>query len=155
GNTSSLHDGAAIAIVVSERMWQSLGKPPALRLLASAAMGVAASAEGSAPISAMEKLYARINGFDRASVGVVEMGEVSAAQAIAFVEGLGIDEAIVNPDGGTLARGHPLGASGAVLVTRVFTHLVRTKGNRALRRGAVVQSAAGGLGLAAMFEAAT
>src|SRR5262245_6553471 len=152
GNTSTLHDGAAIVVVVSERMWQSLGKPPALRLVASAALGVAADAESCAPLSAIQKLYARLNGFDRSSVGVFEMNEVSAAQAIALVDGLGLDERVVNPDGGAVTRGHPLGASGAVLVTRLFTRMARARGDQTPRRGAVVQSAVGGLGLAAVFE---
>jgi acetyl-CoA C-acetyltransferase len=152
-NTAHPHDGAAICVVVSEAVWQRLGKPPALRLLASAAEGVGPEEEAEAPIAAVDKLYRRLNGFDRSTVQAMELGETSAAQAIAFMRTLGIDEAIFNTDGGGVVRGHPLGASGAVLVVRLFTRLVRRGGGAGGGRGAVALGAIGGLGLAAMFEA--
>lgn len=152
GNTSALHDGAAMVVAVSESIWDELGRPSALRLVASASQGVSADDEASAPLAAMRKLYGRLNGFDRSDLRVVEMGEASAAQAIAFADGLGIDADIVNPAGGALVRGHPLGAAGAVLVVRLFTDLVRAP-QEAVRFGAVAQGTIGGLGLAALFEA--
>lgn len=153
GNTSAMHDGAAIVVAVSDRIWQSLGRPPSLRLVASATQGVAPDAEAGAPLAAMLKLYGRLNGFDRSSIGVIETSENSAAQVLALLDGLGLDENIVNPDGGAIVRGHPFGASGAVLVTRLFTHMVRAAGTNKPRHGAVAQGAIGGLGLAAVFEA--
>ena len=152
-NTSQPHDGAAIVIVVSAAVWQRLGKPPALRLLASAAQGVTPELEAEAPIAAMTKLYGRLNGFDRASVRAVELGESSAAQAIAVMSSLGIDDGIMNAEGGAVVRGHPLGASGAVLVVRLFSRLIRRDPERRGGYGAVTLGAIGGLGLAAMFEA--
>jgi acetyl-CoA C-acetyltransferase len=152
-NTAQPHDGAAIAVVVSHEVWHRLGKPPALRLMASAAQGVEPEYEAEAPIAAMNKLYARLNGFDRSSVEAVELSETSAAQAIAVMTSLGIDDGVMNADGGAIVRGHPLGASGAVLVVRLFSRIVRRFTDRHARRGAVALGAIGGLGIAAMFEA--
>lgn len=152
-NTAQPHDGAAIAVVVSEAVWRRLGQPPALRLVASAVQGVAPDLEAEAPIAAMNKLYGRLNGFDREAVRAIELGETSAAQAIALMTSLGIDDGVLNSDGGAVVRGHPLGASGAVLVVRLFSRLIRRDPRRDNGCGAVALGAIGGLGLAAMFEA--
>ncbi len=152
GNTSSLHDGAAFVVVVSEKVWKARGKPPALRLVSAASLGVAPEKDGEAPIEAVRKLYGRLNGFKRDEIGVFELSESSAAQEIALAELLEIDPAKINPDGGAIARGHPLGASGAVLVVRLFSTLVRTPDTKA-RYGVATLGAIGGLGLAALFEA--
>ena len=152
-NTSQPHDGAAIVVVVSEAVWNRLGKPPALRLVASAAQGVSPQLEADAPIAAMQKLYGRLNGFDHTAIRAVEMGESSAAQAIALMNAFGIDDGVVNSEGGAVVRGHPMGASGAVLVVRLFSRLVRRDGAERKGYGAVTQGAIGGLGLAALFEA--
>lgn len=153
-NTAQPHDGAAFVVVVSKAVWQRLGKPPALRLVANAAEGVAPEREAEAPIAAMGKLYQRLNGFDRSAVRAVELGETSAAQAIAVMSSLGIDDGIVNSEGGAIVRGHALGASGAVLVVRLFSRLLRRDAQRRDGFGAVTLGALGGLGLAAMFETA-
>ncbi|HYD15928.1 MAG TPA: thiolase family protein [Hyphomicrobium sp.] len=153
GNTSSLHDGAAFVVVVSERVWKARGKPPALRLVSTAALGVAPESDGEAPIEAMRKLYGRLNGFKRDEIGVFELSESSAAQEIALAEVLNIDLEKINPDGGAIARGHPLGAAGAVLVVRLFSSLVRTPDSKKGRYGVATLGAVGGLGLAALFEA--
>lgn len=152
GNTSSLHDGAAFVVVVSEKVWKARGKPPALRLVSVASLGVAPEKDGEAPIEAVRKLYGRLNGFKRDEIGVFELSESSAAQEIALAELLDIDPAKINPDGGAIARGHPLGASGAVLVVRLFSTLVRTRDVKS-RYGVATLGAIGGLGLAALFEA--
>jgi acetyl-CoA C-acetyltransferase len=152
-NTSALHDGAAFLAVVDEARWRRLGAPPALRLVAASVLGVTAETEAQAPIAALTRLHQRLNGFDRSAIGVVEMSESSAAQAIALMDSLGIEDAVLNPDGGAVARGHPLGAAGAVLVTRLFTRLVRSPGADAPRYGVATLGTFGGLGLAALFEA--
>lgn len=152
-NTSQPHDGAAIVVVVSHAVWLRLGKPPALQLLASAAEGVAPEFEAEAPIAAMRKLDTRLNGYDRSNIRAVELGESSAAQAIAMMSALGIDDGIMNSEGGAVVRGHPLGAAGAVLVVRLFSRLVRRSPDVRTGYGAAVLGAVGGLGLAAMFEA--
>lgn len=153
GNTSAPHDGAAIVVAVSQSRWEEMGRPPALRLVASAARGVSPNEETGAPIAAMQKLYARLNGFDRDAISLVELGETSAAQAIAFSAALGLDDDIVNPDGGATVRGHPLGAAGSVLVVRLFTRMARGVNGERLKFGAAALGASGGLGIAALFEA--
>jgi acetyl-CoA C-acetyltransferase len=153
GNTSSLHDGAAFVVVVSETVWKARGKPAALRLVSAAALGVAPGSDGEAPIAATRKLYDRLNGFKRDDIGVFELSENSAAQEIALAELLDVDPARINPDGGAVARGHPLGAAGAVLVVRLFSRLVRAPEPNARRYGVATLGAIGGLGLAALFEA--
>ena len=152
GNTSSLHDGAAVSVVVSHDVWSSLGKPRGLRLVAHAARGVAPDAEASAPIEAMRNLKARFKGYKDSDIGQIEMSESSAAQAIAVIRALELDEELVNPDGGALARGHPFGAASSVLVTRLFTRMARGE-SKGRSLGIATLGVAGGMGLAALFEA--
>jgi acetyl-CoA C-acetyltransferase len=153
GNTSALHDGAAFVVVVSKNVWMELGKPPALRLVASATQGVTPDNEAGAPIDAMKKLAGRLNGVKRSEIRRFEVSESSAAQAIALAESLDIDDALINPDGGAIVRGHPLGAAGAVIVVRLFTGMVRERSNDSARYGVATLGAIGGMGLAALFEA--
>jgi acetyl-CoA C-acetyltransferase len=151
-NTSSLADGAAFAVIVSEAIWIAAGRPPALKLLAGASVGVGPSLEAKAASAAMQKLLARAAP-DMTGLGHIEMSEASAAQAIAFTRALELDEALLNPDGGAIAWGHPMGAAGAVSVARLFQRLVRHPDGRRPRLGACAQGALGGLGIAALFEA--
>lgn len=152
-NTSSMHDGAAAVVVVSERIWQRLGRPPALKLRAAASIGATPAEEAAAPMSATRKLLTRVNGtLDPHDIGFVELSESSAAQAIAFVQSFDFDPSRINADGGAIVRGHPFGASGAVLLARLFTSLVRRAGAQPPRYGLVSQGAIGGIGLAALFE---
>ena len=165
-NTSAMHDGAAIAIIVADRVWERLGRPPALRFVLGACQGVPPGAEATAPLMAIEKLFALAgslgNGasYSLDNLGVVELSESSAAQAIAVQQSLGIAPEVINPDGGAIVRGHPLGASGAVLIARLFTGLVRNNTSTANAlphappTGLVAQGAIGGLGLSALFERA-
>ncbi|HWV82820.1 MAG TPA: thiolase family protein [Hyphomicrobiaceae bacterium] len=153
GNISTLHDGAAFVVAVSEAEWERRGRPPALRPVVNAALGVEPGREAEAPIVAMQKLYGRLNGLDRSAISIFELSEASAVQAIALCRQLGIDEAKLNPDGGAVVRGHPLGASGAVLVTRLFSRLVRCEPRaKGARYGVAALGASGGLALAALFE---
>ncbi|MGD9784784.1 MAG: thiolase family protein [Hyphomicrobiaceae bacterium] len=152
-NTSTMHDGAAMVVVVSERSWQALGRPPALRLVQTGVCGVSPASEASAPIAAMQALYGRLNGLNPKDIGVVEMSEASAAQAVALIDTIGLDPAIVNPAGGAISRGHPFGAAGAVLVVRLFTAMIREAESAAAPRlGVATLGTIGGIGLAALFE---
>ncbi|MCB1549679.1 MAG: thiolase family protein [Hyphomicrobiaceae bacterium] len=151
-NTSAMHDGAAMVLVVSERRHAELGRPPALKLVSSAVAGVSPTVEAFAPIEATRKLYTKLNGFRRDQIRAFELSETSAAQAIALRDALQLDESILNAEGGAIARGHPFAASGAVLVVRLFSRLVR-RGNEEARFGVATQGAIGGLGVAALFEA--
>jgi len=152
GNTSAMHDGAAMTVVVSDKVWAELGKPRALRLVAHAIRGVSPEEEAYAPIEAAKTLKQRLNGFKRSDIGIVELSESSAAQAIALMQSLELDEDLLNQDGGAIARGHPLGAAGAVLVARLFTRMARAEEKRP-KLGVAALGAQGGMGLAAMFEA--
>ena len=94
GNTSTLHDGAAFVVAVSEAEWKRLGRPPALRPTLNAALGVEPGQEAEAPIAALNKLYGRMNGLDRSTITAFELSEASAAQVIALCRQLAIDEAV-------------------------------------------------------------
>lgn len=155
GNTSAMHDGAAFAVIVSAAEWARLGKPPALVLVASAARGVSPDREGNAPAEAARKLMTRLDGLDPAAIGIVELSESSAAQALAFASELGLDADRINPDGGAVVRGHPFGAAGAVLVARLFTRMVRAREADTPRRGLAALGTLGGMGMAALFECTT
>jgi len=152
GNISALHDGAAFVVAVSEAEWKRRGRPPALRPVANAALGVEPGGEAEAPIAAVQKLYGRLNGLDRSAISLFELSEASAVQAIALGREFGLEAAKINPDGGAVVRGHPLGASGAVLVTRLFSRLIRNEEVRGTRYGVAALGANGGLGIAALFE---
>ena len=154
-NTSAWHDGAAFIVAVSEQRWRALQEPPGLRLFSSAAVGVPPGSEAAAPIASVKKLYKRLNGFDRSAITLFETSETSAAQAIALAEALGINEASINAEGGALARGHPFAASGAVLVVRLFSQLIRHNRKRRPSYGIATQGALGGLGVAALFGSET
>jgi acetyl-CoA C-acetyltransferase len=159
-NTSALADGAAIALVISPRIWDELGRPRALRLVTACTAGVAPDREAFAAIAATQRLRGLHNDLDIAKIAAIETSETSAAQLIVLARHLGLDPAAINAGGGAIARGHPFAAAGAVLVVRLFSTLVRAAGprtesgadNGAL--GLATLSAFGGLGAAALFQAA-
>lgn len=153
GNTSTVHDGAAMVVVVSQAVWEELGKPRALRLVASAAQGVGPGKEACAPIEAVRKLYGRLTGFNPKDIGTVELSESSAAQAIAFTAQLGLEDDVLNQAGGAVVRGHPFGAAGAVLVVRLFSSMVRSEEGARTHYGVATLGTLGGMGVAALFEA--
>ena len=150
--SSAMHDGAAFSVVVSKRVYDDLGRPPAMKLVAGLAAGTPVNEQSIAPLRAVEALYRNLNGFDHSAIGVIELSESSCAQQIAFEEGLGIDDGVVNPDGGAVSRGHPYGASGAVLVVRLFTSLIRSADPQRPQFGLAALGAIDGLGAAALFE---
>jgi acetyl-CoA C-acetyltransferase len=100
----------------------------------------------------MRKLAAGFNGYKASDIGLIELSESSAAQAIALIRSLELEDELVNPDGGALARGHPFAAASSVLVTRLFTRMARGE-NKGPPLGIATLGVAGGMGLAAMFEA--
>jgi acetyl-CoA C-acetyltransferase len=153
GNISALQEGAAVVVIVSEKVYTELGRPRALRLAASVTQGVGAQDEARAPVMALERLLRTNSGFTRDQLALVEMSETSAAQALAVRDAFGLDEDELSPDGGALVRGYPLGAASAVSVVRLFTRLSRAPLDARQRYGAVTQGAIGGLGVAALFEA--
>jgi acetyl-CoA acetyltransferase family protein len=128
GNSSGLNDGAAALLIMSEEKAKSLtfGKPLA-RILASASAGVPPRVMGYGPVPATKKALQRA-GLQMKDIGLVELNEAFAVQSLAVVEDLDVDPEIVNVNGGAIAIGHPLGCSGARLVT-TLVHEMRLRGD--------------------------
>jgi 3-oxoadipyl-CoA thiolase len=133
GNASGVNDGACALLVASEAAAQRHGLTPRARILGMASAGVAPRVMGIGPVPAVQKLLARLS-VDLAAIDVIELNEAFAAQSLAVLRQLGIadDDPRVNPYGGAIALGHPLGASGARLVTTAVHQLARTGGRYAL-----------------------
>jgi len=133
GNASGVNDGAAALLIASEAAAARHGLTPLARIVSSAVAGVAPRVMGIGPVPATRKVLAR-TGLTLADVDVIELNEAFAAQALAVTRALGLpdDADHVNPNGGAIAIGHPLGASGARLVTTALSQLRRTGGRYAL-----------------------
>jgi acetyl-CoA C-acetyltransferase len=140
-NSCGVNDGAAAVLVVSERVRRERGLP-GLRLVASATSAVDPNLLGLGAVPAMTRVLDR-------TPDVVEFNEAFAGQVLACLDAAGIDEETVSPDGGAIALGHPWGASGAVLVVRLFARLVGQGGGGS---GLAALSAGGGVGVAALWE---
>jgi len=133
GNASGVNDGSCALLLASEEAVKRHGLTPRARVVAAAAAGVAPRIMGMGPVSATRKVLAKA-GLSLAQMDVVELNEAFASQALAVLRELGIpdDAAHVNPNGGAIALGHPLGATGARLVTTALYQLLRTKCKYAL-----------------------
>jgi acetyl-CoA C-acetyltransferase len=147
GNASGLNDaGAAIVMCSSDAAKQKNLKPIA-RLVAYAHAGVDPQLMGLGPIPAVKRVFEKA-GLKPADMDVVESNEAFAAQAMAVTQDLGLDPAKVNPNGGAVALGHPIGATGAILTVKALYELARTQKRYAL----VTMCIGGGQGIAAIFE---
>jgi acetyl-CoA acyltransferase len=133
GNSSGINDGACGLLVASEAAARQHGLKPRARVVASAAAGVAPRIMGMGPAPAMRKVLAKAN-MKLADMNVIELNEAFASQALAVLRDMGIpdDAPYVNPNGGAIAIGHPLGASGARLITTALYQLEQTGGRYAL-----------------------
>jgi len=133
GNASGVNDGACALLLASEEAVKKQGLTPRARVIATATAGVAPRIMGMGPVPATHKVLAK-TGLALAQMDVIELNEAFASQALAVLRELGVpDDALyVNPNGGAIAIGHPLGASGARLVTTAVYQLQRTKGRYAL-----------------------
>jgi len=133
GNASGVNDGACALLVASEAAVKQHGLIPKARIVGAAAAGVAPRIMGMGPVPASRKVLAK-TGLKIEQMDVVELNEAFASQALAVLRELGLpdDAAHVNPNGGAIAIGHPLGASGARLATTATYQLLRTKGRHAL-----------------------
>jgi acetyl-CoA acyltransferase len=133
GNASGINDGAAALILASEAGVRRLGLTPRARVVASAVAGVAPRVMGIGPVPSTTKLLAKA-GLTIGQIDLIEINEAFAAQVLASLRGLGVadDAPHVNPNGGAIAIGHPLGASGARLATTAMYHLRRTGGRYAV-----------------------
>ncbi len=148
GNSSGLNDGAAALLVMSEEKAQALGLKPMARLLSSAAAGVPPRTMGLGPVPAVKKALARA-GLKIEDIGLVELNEAFAVQSLAVIEDLGLDPEIVNVNGGAIALGHPLGCSGARILTTLL-HEMRRRGN--LKYGLATLCVGVGQGEASIVE---
>lgn len=131
GNASPMNDGAAGVLLVSEEVLNELGLESLGRYVAGASAGVDPDVMGIGPVPATRKALGRV-GWSVADIQEAEFNEAFAAQALACVDALGIDPDLVNPTGGAIALGHPLGASGARILTTLLHRMRRTGAERGL-----------------------
>jgi 3-oxoadipyl-CoA thiolase len=148
GNSSGINDGAVALLVTSEARARELGLRPMARFIASAVAGVDPATMGLGPIPASRKALDRA-GLSATDLDLVELNEAFAAQAVPCIRELGLDPERVNVNGGAIAIGHPLGASGARL-TATLLHEMRRRGSR---YGLATMCIGVGQGIAAVFEA--
>jgi acetyl-CoA acetyltransferase family protein len=147
GNSSPLNDGASAAVLMSAEKAQELGIKPRARVLSMAVAGVAPEIMGIGPVDAVRKALARAH-LSLNDIDIIELNEAFAAQSLAVVRTLGIDENKLNPHGGAIALGHPLGCSGARLIATLLNDL-ETEGGRL---GLATLCVGGGQGLATIIE---
>src|SRR5438552_1815020 len=147
GNSSQTSDGAAAALVMSDRKARALGLKPKARFVSYATAGVPPEIMGIGPVVAIPKALI-MAGIKLEDVGVIELNEAFAVQALAVIRKAGLDEARVNVNGGAIALGHPLGCTGAKLTATIVREMER----RGARYGMVTMCVGGGMGAAGIFE---
>ena len=147
GNSSQTSDGAAFVLVVSERMLKELNVEPIARLASYHVSGLEPRIMGVGPIHAVPKALEKA-GISAQDLGAVELNEAFASQSVAVVKELGLDPAMVNPNGGAIALGHPLGCTGAKLTVQMMHELKSRQANY----GMVTMCVGTGQGAAGVFE---
>ena len=147
GNSSQMTDGAAATLVVSEDYLEKIGKSPFARFLAFSATGCAPEVMGIGPITAIPSAL-KLAGLKQEDIELIELNEAFAAQALAVIKTLGLNQDIINVNGGAIALGHPLGCTGAKLTAT----LLHEMGRRKARYGVVSMCIGGGMGAAGVFE---
>ncbi|WP_312529722.1 acetyl-CoA C-acyltransferase family protein [Paracoccus sp. (in: a-proteobacteria)] len=147
GNASGLNDGAAAIVLARADAARAAGLTPKFRILGYAVAGVRPEVMGIGPVPAVQALLAK-TGLTAADFDVIESNEAFAAQALAVNKGLGLDPAKVNPNGGAIALGHPIGATGAIITIKAMSELDRIGGKKAL----ITMCIGGGQGIALAIE---
>jgi acetyl-CoA acyltransferase len=147
GNASPFSDGAAGVLMMSAERAKSLGVKPLARFVTFATAGVEPDVMGVGPVKSVPKALARA-GLSLDQMKLIEFNEAFAAQALAVIKDLGMDQSRVNVNGGAIALGHPLGATGAKLTVQLLHELQRTKGGL----GMVTMCIGGGMGATGIFE---
>ena len=147
GNSSQMSDGAAGVIIMSKAKADALKLKPIARFISFAAGGVAPDIMGMGPVAAVPKVMER-TGLSLKDIGLIELNEAFAAQAVAVIQELGLNQEITNVNGGAIALGHPLGCTGAKLSVQMIHELRR----RDLEFGLVTMCIGGGMGAAAIFQ---
>lgn len=153
GNTCPINDGAAAVVIVSRAKFDQLGCTSGLRFVDGVAAGVDPNLLGIAPVAATQLLLRRQTHLSIDQIDLVEFNEAFAAQVLASLDQLEIPLEKVNVGGGAIALGHPYGASGAILVTRLFTEMLHPPQlDHPPRLGLATLGIAGGLGISTLFE---
>ena len=147
GNSSQTSDGAAFVMVMSEKMVNEYNLKPIARMVSYAAAGVEPRIMGIGPVAAIPKALS-IAGLKLDDIDQIELNEAFAAQSLAVIRELGIDQGKLNPNGGAIALGHPLGCSGAKLSIQLFDEMRR----RDQKYGMVTACVGGGQGVAGIYE---
>ena len=147
GNASGINDGAAAIVLARTEAVEAAGLTPKFRVLGYAHAGVRPEVMGIGPVPAVNALLAR-TGLTVGDFDVIESNEAFAAQALAVNKGLGLDADRVNPNGGAIALGHPVGATGAIITVKAMYELERTQGSKAL----ITMCIGGGQGIALAIE---
>ncbi|NNF71260.1 MAG: acetyl-CoA C-acyltransferase family protein [Rhodobacteraceae bacterium] len=150
GNASGINDGAAAIVMARADAAEAAGLKPRARILGYAHAGVRPEVMGIGPVPAVQKLFER-TGLSADDFDVIESNEAFAAQALAVNKGLGLDATKVNPNGGAIALGHPVGATGAIITIKALYELERIEGQRAL----ITMCIGGGQGIALAIERLT
>jgi acetyl-CoA C-acetyltransferase len=147
GNASGLNDGAAAVVLARREAAEKAGLTPKFKVLGYAHAGVRPEVMGIGPVPAVKLLLQR-TGLKASDFDVIESNEAFASQALAVSKELGFDPAIVNPNGGAIALGHPVGATGAIITVKTMYELERTGG----KRGLITMCIGGGQGIALAIE---
>ncbi|WP_195821085.1 acetyl-CoA C-acyltransferase family protein [Roseobacter sp. MH60115] len=147
GNASGINDGAGALVLATAEAAEKAGLKPSARILGYAHAGVRPEVMGIGPVPAVENLLAR-TGLQASDFDVIESNEAFAAQALAVSKNLGFDPAKVNPNGGAIALGHPVGATGAIITVKALYELERIQGSKAL----ITMCIGGGQGIALAIE---
>src|SRR5437016_9899597 len=147
GNSSQTSDGAAASVIMSAEKAKQLGVKPLVRFVSFATAGYLPEEMGLGPVFAIPKAL-KIAGLKLEDIDVIELNEAFAAQALSVIKEAGLDPAKVNPNGGAVALGHPLGCTGAKLTASIIRELKRRNG----RYGLVTMCIGGGMGAAGIFE---
>jgi acetyl-CoA C-acetyltransferase len=147
GNASGINDAGAAVVLMEAKAAQKAGAKPMARMLGYAHAGVEPQVMGLGPIPAVKRIFEK-TGLKPADMDVIESNEAFAVQAMAVTKDLGLDPQKVNPNGGAVALGHPIGATGAILTVKALYELQRTQKRYAL----VTMCIGGGQGIAAIFE---
>ena len=147
GNASQTSDGAAAAVVMSAERAKALGITPLVRYVSFATAGYKPEEMGLGPVYAIPKAL-KLAGLKLSDIDVIELNEAFAAQALGVIKEAGLDLERVNPNGGAIALGHPLGCTGAKLTASIIREMKRRKS----RYGMVTMCVGGGMGAAGIFE---
>ena len=147
GNAAGINDAAAAVVMMKESKAKELGIKPLVRLVDAAVAGVDPSIMGIGPVPAFQKLLEK-TGVKKEEIGLIELNEAFAAQAVACMRELDLDENIVNVNGSGISLGHPIGATGCIITVKLINEMIRRK----VKYGAATLCIGGGQGIAVLFQ---